>query len=117
MLGVCVVISIINAAALVKYYHIHPQKEFEFNPHRQSDDVIGINISPAYSGLPEEAKTKIRLINNVRLPLGFGVFFLFLYYFFEYMEDPKNHWFNDFKKWCAKIERRIKEDEERGGGR
>lgn len=85
---VVIVFSIISAAKLYQYYQIHPQKEFTVN---------------RYNPLPDEALTKIALINNVRYLLAVGLALLALFFYCDYKADPDSHWLTRVIKSIKKI--------------
>lgn len=75
---VVIVMSVIHGAMLYKYCQMYPQKEY--------------TTDKSNPELPEEALTKIRLMNILRFDLGIGLFLLVLYFFCQYKEEPKDHW-------------------------
>ena len=83
-----IVMSVIHGAMLYKYFEMHPQKEYvidRYNPE-----------------LPNEALTKIRLMNTLRLDLGIGLFLLTLFFYCDYKAKLKDHWFNSFIEFIKK---------------
>ena len=74
---VVIVLSVIEAVNMYRYYQLHPQKEFTIS---------------RYDPLPEEALTKIELINNVRYLLAVGLSLLAVFFYCDYRAEPENHW-------------------------
>jgi amino acid transporter len=85
---VVIVLSIISAVKLYQYYQIHPQKEFIIN---------------RYNSLPDEALTKIELINNVRYLLAVGLALLAMFFYCDYKAEPDNYWLTKVIKSIKKI--------------
>ena len=72
-----IVMSVIHGAMLYKYFEVYPQKEYvidRYNPE-----------------LPDEALTKIRMMNTLRLDLGIGLFLLVLFFYCDYKASPEDH--------------------------
>ena len=76
---VVIVLSVIHGAMLYKYFEINPQKEYTIDKNDPE--------------LPEEALTKIKMMNVLRFDLGIGLFLLVLYFFCDYKADKSKSYF------------------------
>jgi len=69
---------------LYRYCQLHPQKEYTIDRYNPT--------------LPDEALTKISLMNLIRLDLGIGLILLVLFFYCDFKANPSNKSFIDLIK-------------------
>jgi len=79
---------------LYRYCQLHPQKEYTIDRYNPT--------------LPDEAITKISLMNLIRLDLGIGLIFLILFFYCDFRANPSNSWLKPFIDLIKEIKEESK---------
>ena len=83
------IVAVMSFFNLYNYQAEHPEVEYQ---------------AAVYSELPQEAQVKMKMINEVRTYLLWGVALAVAFMVLEYYQDPKDHWATTLMKKFREVE-------------